>query len=77
MPIKGKNPAHTWLLYIQYDKGLKVSQIAEQLGCKAATIYGWCRNDYKISTCYLKKMEQLSNGRFTKEMLRPDLYKKS
>jgi len=48
--------------------------LAEKLGIKAQTIYLW--NQTKVPFKYLRIIEELSEYRLTREMLRPDLFKK-
>ena len=48
--------------------------LAEQLGIKPNTIYLWGQTNVPFK--YLKKIEELSNHKLTREQLRPDLYKK-
>jgi hypothetical protein len=48
--------------------------LAEKLDLKPQTIYLW--NSSKIPFKYLRQIEELSELRLTREMLRPDLFKK-
>lgn len=48
--------------------------LAEKLGIQPQTIYLW--NSSKIPFKYLRQIEELSELRLTREMLRPDLFKK-
>jgi len=48
--------------------------LAEKLGIQPQTIYLW--NSTKIPFKYLRVIEELSELRLTREMLRPDLFKK-
>jgi len=48
--------------------------LAEKLDLKPQTIYLW--NSTKIPFKYLRQIEELSELRLTREMLRPDLFKK-
>ena len=48
--------------------------LAEKLGIKPQTIYFW--NSTKVPFKYLRQIEELSELRLTREMLRPDLFKK-
>jgi hypothetical protein len=59
------------LLKIEFGS-LKV--LAEKLGIKANTIYLWGQTNIPFK--YLREIEQLSELRLTREMLRPDLFKK-
>lgn len=59
------------LLKIEFGS-LKV--LAEKLGIKPNTIYLWGQTNVPFK--YLKEIENLSELRLTREMLRPDLFKK-
>lgn len=48
--------------------------LAEKLGIKPNTIYLWGQTNVPFK--YLRQIEELSNLRVTREMLRPDLFKK-
>jgi len=51
-----------------------LKDLAEKLDIRANTAYLWNRSG--IPPKYLRQIEELSQGRLTKEMLRPDLFKK-
>lgn len=59
------------LLKIEFGS-LKV--LAEKLGIKPNTIYLWGQTNIPFK--YLREIEQLTDLRLTREMLRPDLFKK-
>ena len=59
------------LLKIEFGS---LKDLAEKLGIQPQTIYLW--NSSKIPFKYLRQIEQLSELRLTREMLRPDLFKK-
>ena len=48
--------------------------LAEKLGIKPNTIYLWGQTNVPFK--YLRQIEELSELRVTREMLRPDLFKK-
>ena len=48
--------------------------LASKLDIPANTVYQW--NKTNIPTKWIKDIEELSEGRITREMLRPDLFKK-
>ena len=48
--------------------------LADKLGIPANTVYQW--NKTVIPFRWIKDIEQLSELRLTREMLRPDLFKK-
>lgn len=48
--------------------------LADKLGIPANTVYQW--NKTHIPFKWIKDIEQLSELRLTREMLRPDLFKK-
>ena len=59
--------------YLKYEfESLK--NLAELLGLTPNAVVLWGQT--KIPLKYVKKIEQLSDGRLTKENLRPDLFKK-
>ena len=49
-----------------------LANLSKLLGIRANTIYLWGRSN--IPTKYIKEICYLSDGRLTKEMLRPDLF---
>lgn len=51
-----------------------LKELAEQLKLKPNTVYLW--NQSQVPFKYLKKIEEITTGRLTREMLRPDLYRK-
>jgi len=51
-----------------------LKELAEQLKLKPNTVYLW--NQTQVPFKYLKKIEEITTGRLTREMLRPDLYRK-
>ena len=51
-----------------------LKELAEQLKLKPNTVYLW--NQTQVPFKYLKKIEEITTGRLTSEMLRPDLYRK-
>ena len=51
-----------------------LGELANKLNIRANTLYLWNRSQIPVK--YIKDIEQLSEGRLTKEMLRPDLFKK-
>ena len=59
------------LLKIEFGS---LKDLAEKLDLKPNTIYLWGQS--QIPFKYLKQIEQLSELRLTREMLRPDLFKK-
>lgn len=59
------------LLKIEFGS---LKDLAKKLGLKPNTVYLWGVS--KIPFKYLKSIEALSGGNLTREMLRPDLYKK-
>jgi DNA-binding transcriptional regulator YdaS (Cro superfamily) len=48
--------------------------LANKLGIPANTVYQW--NKTNIPTTWLKDIEELSESRLTREVLRPDLFQK-
>jgi len=51
-----------------------IKELADRLEITPNTVYLWGVN--KVPMKYLGKIEQLSDLRLTREMLRPDLFKK-
>ena len=48
--------------------------LANKLGIPANTVYQW--NKTNIPTKWIKDIEELSESRLTREVLRPDLFQK-
>ena len=59
------------LLKIEFGS---LKDLAEKLDLKPNTVYLWGQSNIPFK--YLKQIEQITEGRLTKEMLRPDLFKK-
>ena len=53
-----------------------LSQLANKLSITDSAIYMWTKKK-NIPIRHLRKIEELSEGRITKEMLRPDLFAKN
>ena len=51
-----------------------LKDLAEKLNLKPNTVYLWGQSNIPFK--YLKMIEELSNHKLTREMLRPDLFKK-
>ena len=51
-----------------------LENLANQLGIPANTVYQWGKANIPFK--WIKDIEQLSELRLTREMLRPDLFKK-
>lgn len=59
--------------YLKYEfESLK--NLADILGLTPNAVILWGQK--KVPIKYVKKLEEISEGRLTKEMLRPDLFKK-
>ena len=58
---------------LKYEFG-SLKDLADTLEIKANTVYLWGQSNIPFK--YLKQIEQITEGRLTKEMLRPDLFKK-
>jgi len=58
---------------LKYEFG-SLKDLADALEIKANTVYLWGQSNIPFK--YLKQIEQITEGRLTKEMLRPDLFKK-
>jgi len=52
-----------------------LDELSKLLGVKSSAVYQWVARE-QIPIKHLKKLNMLSEGRLTKEMLRPDLFKK-
>ena len=74
MAIKHSNPIAAWIFYVQYNKGITKAKISKAMGINGQTIYDWARGKRKPGIRKLASMVELSDGKFTKEMLRPDLF---
>jgi hypothetical protein len=59
------------LLKIEFGS---LKDLAEKLNLKPNTVYLWGQTNVPFK--YLKEIEELSENKLTREMLRPDLYKK-
>lgn len=51
-----------------------LTRLAKILGIRATAIYNWADRGH-IPIKHLAKLRELSEGRLTKEILRPDLFK--
>jgi len=51
-----------------------LDELSKLLGVKNTAVYNWVSRE-QIPIKHLKKLNVLSEGRLTKEMLRPDLFK--
>jgi transcriptional regulator with XRE-family HTH domain len=60
-------------LWWQYDQGGTMRDLAQELGITTQTIYYWLRGS-PVPLKHLKRIEELSRGIFTKEMIRPDIF---
>ena len=58
---------------LKYEFG-SLKDLADKLEIKPNTVYLWGQT--KIPVGYLKQISELTEGRLTKEILRPDLFKK-
>ena len=52
-----------------------LGNVASKLGITETAVYGWVYKK-RIPIKHIRKLEELSEGRLTKEMLRPDLFNK-
>jgi len=59
------------LLKIEFGS---LKDLAEKLNLKPNTVYLWGQTNVPFK--YLKEIEELSENKLTREMLRPELYKK-
>jgi DNA-binding transcriptional regulator YdaS (Cro superfamily) len=59
------------LLQIEFGT---LDELSKLLGVKNTAVYNWIARE-QIPIKHLKKLNTLSEGRLTKEMLRPDLFK--
>jgi DNA-binding transcriptional regulator YdaS (Cro superfamily) len=58
---------------LQIEFGV-LSDLAQKLGIRESAVYAWkARNT--IPKKHIRSIEKLSEGRLTREMLRPDLFK--
>ena len=60
--------------HLQLEFGT-LGNLASKLGIKEAAVYMWVSRK-QIPLKHIRKLIELSEGRLTKEMLRPDLFKK-
>lgn len=62
-------------IFVQLKSEFKTYQnLAEKLGVKYVSIYAWFMRGGKIPKKHVLKIEELTEGRLTREMIRPDLY---
>ena len=59
---------------LKYEFGT-LYNLANLLGMKETAVYRWTNNN-RIPLKHLKKIEELSQGRLTPQVLRPDLFVK-
>jgi DNA-binding transcriptional regulator YdaS (Cro superfamily) len=52
-----------------------LDELSKLLGVRNSAVYQWVARE-QIPIRHLKKLRELSEGRLTNEMLRPDLFKK-
>ena len=52
-----------------------VAWLAEKLEVRPSAIYNWADRG-RVPMRHIKTIRELSDGRITKEMLRPDIFKK-
>lgn len=74
MAIKHKNVVASWVFYVQLTKGMSKREIAGEIGIDHQTIYYWVNGASRPKACYLKRMVELSDGKFRPKDLRPDLF---
>ena len=74
MALKNKTVFGAWIFYMQLQKGLNRSELARLIGVNPKTLYYWERGQSKPVMKTTKKMAKLADGKFTLEMLRPDLF---
>jgi len=51
-----------------------ITYLAEQLEIRPSAVYNWADRG-RVPIRHLKRILELSEGRLTKEMMRPDLFK--
>jgi len=59
--------------FLKYEFG-SLKNLAERLGLTPNAVVLWGQTRVPIK--YVRQIEELSDGRLTKEILRPDLFKK-
>jgi hypothetical protein len=69
---KGGNMHQLNLLKAEFGS---IKYLAEQLEIRPSAVYNWGDRG-NVPIRHLKRIYELSEGRLTKELLRPDLFKK-
>ena len=65
---------HELTTWWQYERGGTMRGLAKALDVTPATLYYWLRED-EVPIKHLKKIADLTDGVFSKERVRPDLFK--
>lgn len=73
-PIEKMSAIKKFTLWWQYDQSGSMRDLAKELDVTTQTIYYWLRGS-PVPIKYLKRIEELSRGVFSKEMIRPDIFK--
>lgn len=66
-------PITQFTVWWRYDRRCTMRDLARELGVTTATIYYWLRGK-PVPLRHLKRIEEISEGIFTKEIMRPDLF---
>jgi hypothetical protein len=62
-------------LFLQLKSEFKTYEnLAKSLGVTYKAVYAWFMRGGKIPAKHVKRIEELTEGRITREQIRPDLY---
>lgn len=67
-------PIKEFTVWWQLERAGTIRSLARELGITTATIYYWLRGK-PVPFKYLKRIEELSGGEFSRERIRPDQFK--
>lgn len=67
------NVVHEIAAWWQYERGGTIRSLAHALEVTPATLYYWMRHRV-VPIKHLKKISELTEGVFSKERVRPDLF---
>ncbi len=73
MELERKGVVSDFMIWWRVERRQSMRDLAKELDVTTATLYYWARND-RIPLNHLRRIEEISNNRFTRERLRPDLF---
>lgn len=66
-------PIKEFTIWWQLEREGTIRSLAKELGITTATIYYWLRGK-PVPLKYLKRIEELSDGAFPRQYIRPDRF---